>query len=163
MIGPVAAAVALCATLVACSTPTPPSAAPMTTPTPMTTAAPSPTSPGTAIRITFGANVINAHLRDNAPARALTERLPLTLNFSDLNAVEKIARLDAALPMTGMPDSDDPEPGDIGWYAPSGDLVLYYGDVGRWPGIARIGHITGDLNAIAMQQNDFTATIELAT
>lgn len=161
MIGPIAAAVALCATLVACSAPTPPSA--ITTPAPMTTAAPSPTSPGTDIRIILGASVINAQLRDNAPARALTERLPLTLNFSDLNGVEKIARLDAALPMTGMPDSDDPEPGDIGWYAPSGDLVLYYGDVGRWPGIARIGNITGDLNAIAIQQNDFTATIELAT
>ena len=157
MIRPLAAAVALFATLVACSNPTSPSA------TPMTKATPPLTAPYTAIRINLGDNVINAELRDNAPARALMERLPLTLSFSDLNAVEKIARLDAALPMTGMPDSDDPEPGDIGWYAPSGDLVLYYGDVGRWPGIARIGRITGDLNAVAGQHDDFTATIELAT
>lgn len=157
MIRPIAAAVALFATLVACSTPTSPSA------TQTTTAAPPPISPRTGIRIIFGDNVVNAQLRDNAPARALMERLPLTLSFSDLNAVEKIARLDAALPMTGMPDSDDPKPGDIGWYAPSGDLVLYYGDVGRWPGIARIGRITGDLKAVAGQHDDFTATIELAT
>jgi hypothetical protein len=85
------------------------------------------------------------------------------LDFSDLNAVEKTARLDAALPMTGMPDGDDPERRDIGWYAPSGDVVLYYGDVGYWPGIARIGHISGDLDTIADQQSDFTATIEVAT
>jgi hypothetical protein len=37
------------------------------------------------------------------------------LDFSDRNAVEKIARLDAALPMTGMSDGDDPTPRDIGW------------------------------------------------
>lgn len=111
----------------------------------------------------IGATVITAQLWENAPARALVDRLPLTLNFSDLNTVEKIARLDAALPMTGMPDGDDPAPRDIGWYAPSGDVVLYYGDVGYWPGIARIGHISGEIDTIADQQGDFTATIELAT
>ena len=123
----------------------------------------SPTSPGTPIHIVIGATAITAELWDNAPARALVEKLPLTLDFSDLNAVEKIARLDAALPMTGMPDGDDPARRDIGWYAPSGDVVLYYGDVDYWPGIARIGHISGDLDTIADQRSDFTATIELAT
>jgi hypothetical protein len=118
----------------------------------------SPTSPGIPIHIVIGASAITAQLWGNAPARALVERLPLALDFSDLNAVEKIARLDAALPMTGMPDGDDPTPRDIGWYAPSNDVVLY-GDVGYWPGIARIGHI----DTIADQQGDFTATIELAT
>jgi hypothetical protein len=79
----------------------------------------SPTSPGTPIHIVIGATVITAELWDNAPARALVEKLPLTLDFSDLNAVEKIARLDAALPMTAMPDGDDPARRDIGWYAPA--------------------------------------------
>jgi hypothetical protein len=121
------------------------------------------TSPGTPIHIVIGAMVIAAELWDNAPARALVKKLPLTLEFGDLNAVEKIARLDTALPMTGMPDGDDPAPRDIGWYAPSGDVVPYYGDVGHWPGIARIGHISGDIDTIADHQGDFTATIELAT
>ena len=123
----------------------------------------SPTSSSTPIRIVIGDTVITAELWDNAPARALIDRLPLTLDFSDLNAVEKIARMDPALPMTGMPDGDDPAPRDIGWYAPSSDVVLYYGDVGYWPGIARIGHIGDDIDTIADQQGDFTATIELAT
>jgi hypothetical protein len=122
-----------------------------------------PTSAGTPIHIVIGNTVITAELWDNAPARALFDRLPLTLDFSDLNAVEKIARLDPGLPMTGMPDGDDPAPRDIGWYAPSTDVVLYYGDVGYWPGIARIGHISGDIGTITDQQGNFTATIELAT
>jgi hypothetical protein len=122
-----------------------------------------PTSAGTQIHIVIGNTVITAELWDNAPARALLDRLPLTLDFSDLNAVEKIARLDPELPMTGMPGGDDPAPRDIGWYAPSSDVVLYYGDVGYWPGIARIGHISGDIGTITDQQGNFTATIELAT
>jgi hypothetical protein len=122
-----------------------------------------PISAGTPIHIVIGQTVIAAELWDNAPARALIDRLPLTLDFSDLNAVEKIARLDPELPMTGMPNGDDPAPRDIGWYAPSSDVVLYYGDVGYWPGIARLGHISGDIGTIADQQGNFTATIELAT
>ena len=65
--------------------------------------------------------------------------------------------------MTGMPDGDDPEPGDIGWHAPSSDVVLYYGDVGYWPGIARIGHIIDGIDTIAAQGGDFTAAIERAS
>jgi len=51
---------------------------------------------------------------------------------------------------------------DIGYYAPGGNLVLYYGEVGYWNGIARIGRLEGDLSAIADQDADFTATIERA-
>lgn len=76
--------------------------------------------------------------RDVAPwiGAALVGRLLVTLNFSDLNNAEKTARLDPPLPMTAMPDGDDPIPQDIGWYAPSNDVVLYYGDVGYWPASA---------------------------
>jgi hypothetical protein len=156
---------------VACSTPTTPTTTSETAPaqsmssppsrqdTPMPLPAPS----STPVRIVIGDTVVTAELWDNAPAQALADRLPLTLTFSDLNAVEKTARLDPALPMTGMPEGDDPQPRDIGWYAPSSDVVLYYGDVGYWPGIARIGHIIDGIDTIAAQGGDFTATIERAT
>ena len=39
----------------------------------------------------------------------------------------------------GVPDGADPDIADIGYYAPTQDLVLYYGDVGYWDGIVRIG------------------------
>ena len=60
----------------------------------------------------------------------LIDQLPLTLRFRDFNHVEKIAKLPRPLTMEGVPAGDDPEINDIGYYAPSGDLVLYYGDVG---------------------------------
>jgi hypothetical protein len=128
-----------------------------------TTMAQPPTEPNTPIRIRLGDTVVAGELWDNAPAQALIDRLPVTLEFTDLNNVEKTARLDAPLSMTGMPKGDDPMPQDIGWYAPSNDVVLYYGGVGYWPGIARIGRILDGIDTIAAQRGDFSATIELAT
>lgn len=121
-----------------------------------------PASEGTAIRVVVGDEVLDARLWDNAPARDLVARLPLTLSFRDLDDVEKFARLEVPLSMEGMPAGDDPDPGDIGWYAPSSDLVLYYGDVGYWNGIARIGAFDGSTDAIAEQPDGATIRIELA-
>lgn len=86
----------------------------------------------------------------------------MTLTFEDLNGVEKIAPLDDPLTMDQMPEGDDPEIGDLGYYAPWSNIVLYYGDVSYWNGIARIGRIHGDLSPISEQTGSFTATLERA-
>ncbi|WP_129287462.1 cyclophilin-like fold protein [Streptomyces sp. GZWMJZ-114] len=117
---------------------------------------------GTPIRIRIGDQTLNATVWDNPTGRALLDQLPLTLSFEDLNGEEKVGHLDRELTMDGMPDGDDPQVGDLGYYAPWGNVVLYYGDVGRWDGIARIGRIHGDLSAISDQTDDFTATLEAA-
>lgn len=115
-----------------------------TTPTPE----PTPHGTGTAIQLTIGDTTVDGELWDNPVGRELATHLPLTLPFSDYNAVEKTVRLQPALTMDGMPAGDDPNPGEIGWYAPLSDLVLYYGDVGYWNGIARLG--TFDASAITL-------------
>ena len=92
------------------------------------------------IKITIADNVITARLADNATARDLAAQLPLTLTFKDFNHVEKVATLPRSLSMDGVPAGADPDIGDIGYYAPSANLVFYYGDdVGYWNGIVRIG------------------------
>jgi hypothetical protein len=116
----------------------------------------------TLIRITIGDTVLTARLFDNSTANDLAAQLPLTITFRDLNDVEKTAPLPRKLSVDGMPAGDDPNVGDIGYWAPDGDLVFYYGDVGHWTGIMRIGVFDGDTGAIAQQSGDFTATIELA-
>lgn len=116
----------------------------------------------TPIRITVGDTVLDGRLWTIPPAQDLIAQLPLTMEFRDLNNVEKIARLPEELTMDGVPPGDDPEPQDIGYYAPSGDLVFYYGDVGYWNGIVRLGVFDSDVDAIRDQSGPFTATIELA-
>ena len=115
----------------------------------------------TTIRITIDGQTVTAHLADNPTARDLEDQLPVTLTFRDLNQVEKIAKLPRPLTMEGVPEGDDPEIADIGYYAPSQDLVLYYGDVGYWNGIARIGRFSNDaLELISRHADDFQVTIE---
>jgi len=124
--------------------------------------APEPTTPAerTDIIITIGDTALPVQLWNNSAARDLAARLPLTLTFSDYNAVEKTARVDQALTTDGMPAGDDPSPGEIGWYAPSSDLVLYYGDVGYWNGIYRLGTFDrSGINLLADGPRDTTVTI----
>jgi hypothetical protein len=120
-------------------------------------------SEGTRVTITIDGNVLHARLRDNPTARDLETLLPLTVEFRDLNDLEKTGPLPRPLTMDGVPSGDDPEPQDIGYYAPSRSLVFYYGDVGFWEGIVRIGAFDSDMGVIRDQQASFTATVALET
>src|SRR5215212_7159667 len=134
------------------------------------TSAPSPspatdgqeTSPaeGTPIRITFGDTELTARLDDNATARDLAAQLPLTLTFRDHNNVEKTAPLPRELSLDGAPEGHDPAAGDIGYWSPDGDLVLYYdNDAPYFDGIVRIGDFDGEMDAIERQGRDFSVTL----
>ena len=118
---------------------------------------------GTPIRITIGDDILDGRLWNNPTAHDLIALLPLTLEFRDLNHVEKIARLPRRLSMDGVPEGDDPQPQDIGYYAPSGDLVFYYDDVGYWDGIVRLGVLDSDMDIIRNQTGTFTATVGLVS
>lgn len=151
--------------LAACS-PTPDSDA-QTPSAPPTSAAPSSSAgddehDGTPIRIVIGDESLEATVWDTPTGQDLLSRLPLTLDFEDLSNREKVGHIDPDLNMNGMPEGDDPITGDLGYYAPWGNVVLYYDDVARYEGIARIGTIHGDLSIISGQTEDFTATLEAA-
>lgn len=81
----------------------------------------------------------SAELFPHPVAAEFVSRLPVTLTFSDFNGVEKVATLDSPLSVAGVPDADSPQPGEIGYYAPTRGIVLYYGHVGQWPGLVRLG------------------------
>jgi hypothetical protein len=124
---------------------------------------PSADSPdGVPVRIVVGPTTFNGRLNDTSTARALAAQLPLTLPFRDLMGQEKVAELPEALPLTGVPEGDDPVPGDIGYWVPDRRVVLYYGDVGNYSGIVRIGSIDGDLKILRDQSDGFTVTLARA-
>lgn len=89
----------------------------------------------------------------NAPGTRPHERPRLDLVFSDFNRVEKVAPLGRALTLRGVPDADAPAPGEIGYYAPTRGLVLYYGHVGRSPGLVRMGRFMYDLQSLREMPN----------
>ena len=116
----------------------------------------------TSVRISVQGQTLTAQLADNPTAHDLVDQLPLTLTFRDFNGVEKIADLPRPLTTAGVPAGADPDVNDIGYYAPSGNLVFYYGDVGYWNGIVRVGQFDTEIGIIERQPDGFDVTIEQA-
>ena len=118
----------------------------------------------TPIRVTINGQVLHARLWDNAPARDLLDRLPLTVRLQDVDNQEKVGYLPKPpLSADGMPEGDDPQPGDIGWFRPWNTLAFYYGDVSYSGGIARIGRFDDPIDLVKAQTGFFHATIERAS
>ena len=93
------------------------------------------------IQITIGEQRFDATLSDSAAARDLLAQLPVTVDMADHGGVEKTGRLPSPLSLDGQPEGADPDVGDLGYYAPGNDLVLYYGDQSYFPGIVILGRL----------------------
>lgn len=112
------------------------------------------------IDIQVGDRSVVGTLNDSAASRDLLAQLPLTLDMSDHGSVEKTGPLPSALSTDGAPDSADPYPGDIGYYAPGNDFVLYYGDQGEFPGIVILGRMDeSGSQTVGSVDGDLTVTI----
>ena len=95
------------------------------------------------IEITIGDQQFSAELRDSAATRDLVAQLPVTLEMTDHGGVEKTGRLPSPLSLEGQPSGADPDVGDVGYYAPGRDLVLYHGDQSYYEGIVVLGRLQG--------------------
>jgi hypothetical protein len=120
----------------ACSAEAPPSSSPSTTFAPTTGSA-----TAVNIRLTVEGRVVNASLNDSAAARDFATLLPLTLKLSDFHESERIADLPRRLSTTGAPESADPQAGDLAFYAPWGNLAIYYRDAPPASGVVILGHL----------------------
>jgi hypothetical protein len=96
------------------------------------------------IQITIGEQRFGATLSDSAAGRDLLAQLPVSINMVDHGGVEKTGPLPSPLSLKGQPEGADPDVGDLGYYAPGNDLVLYYGDLSYFPGIVILGRLDGD-------------------
>ena len=113
------------------------------------------------IEITVGDQRFRATLDDSAASRDLAGQLPVTVEMSDHGGVEKTGPLPSPLSLEGQPPGADPDIGDVGWYAPGNDLVLYHGDQSYYPGIVVFGRLEGDAaERIAAIDGSITATVE---
>ena len=101
------------------------------------------------IRVRAGATTLTARLEDSAAARDFAALLPLQLTLKDYASTEKIANLPRKLSTEGAPDGVDPDVGDIAYYAPWGNLAVYYRDFGYSRGLVRLGRIESGAQALA--------------
>ena len=84
---------------------------------------------------------IIADLKDNPSSRDLVAQLPLTLNFEDYHATEKIAYPPRKLVTQDAPEGFDPSVGTIAYYAPWGNLALFYEDFGYSKSLVNYGSV----------------------
>ncbi|WP_231496180.1 cyclophilin-like fold protein [Nocardioides sp. URHA0032] len=113
------------------------------------------------IGIRIGDQQFTATLDHSAASKDLLAQLPVTIEMIDHGGVEKTGPLPGPLSLEGQPEGADPEIGDLGYYAPGNDLVLYYGDQSYFPGIVVLGRLD-DIAAerIAALDGAVTATLE---
>lgn len=115
---------------------------------------------GMKIRIKIGEKVVTATLNDSQTARDFVSLLPLPLTLEDYAKTEKISYLPRKLSTTDAPVGSDPEIGDIAYYAPWGNLAIFYKDFGYSSGLVMLGKIDSSMEAFTAP-GSIKATIEL--
>jgi len=116
---------------------------------------------GMRIEITIKDQRFQATLDDSAATHDLLAQLPQTVQMRDHEGVEKTGPLRSALSLEGQPSGADPSVGDVGYYAPGNDFVLYYGDQSYYEGIVILGHLDGDAaERIAQMDGDATVSVD---
>ena len=112
------------------------------------------------IEISISGQLFTATLGGGAASHDLVSQLPLTVEMVDHGGVEKTGPLPSPLSLDGQPAGADPGVGDLGYYAPGGDVVLYYGDQSYFTGIVVLGRMEGDAaERIAAMEGPVTATL----
>jgi hypothetical protein len=114
------------------------------------------------ISVTIDGQQFQATLADSAAARDLAAQLPVTIDMRDHGGVEKTGPLPLSLSLDGQPDGADPDVGDVGYYAPSNDFVLYYGDQSYYEGIVVLGRLSdGAAPQLSELRGSVTAVIKI--
>lgn len=113
------------------------------------------------VRFTFDDQTMIAVLYDNPTARDFYSMLPLDLGIDDYAHNEKIAYLPRSLTEDGSGPFGNERPGDLCYFAPWGNLALFYADY-RWSSrLIRLGRFE-DGHAPLFTRGAFPLRVEAA-
>jgi hypothetical protein len=104
------------------------------------------------IRIDVDGTSVTATLDETAAARDFVSLLPLTLTLEDYNRTEKISDLPKKLSTQGAPAGVEPSMGDIAYYAPWGNLAIFYKDFAYSRGLVNLGRIDSGIEMFEQPQ-----------
>lgn len=113
------------------------------------------------IKLIFDDATLTATLYDNATAKDFASLLPLTLKLEDYASKEKVSNLPRKLSLTNSPAGSDPSIGDITYYAPWGNLAIFYKDFGYANGLVILGNIDANVNYLKNWSKSKTVRIEM--
>ncbi|MFJ9683619.1 cyclophilin-like fold protein [Streptomyces sp. NPDC101194] len=114
------------------------------------------------IRLTTGTGSYDATLNDSAAARDFADLLPLPLTLRDYVGTEKVSDLPEKLSTQGSPSGTAARAGDITFYAPWGNLAIFYKDFQHAEGLVKLGEITSGIEDFARPAGEVSVTIAAA-
>jgi hypothetical protein len=112
------------------------------------------------LQIHFNGQSMTATLNDNPSARDFVSMLPLDSIIEDYSTNEKIVYLPRKLTEEGSGPFGNEAPGDLCYYAPWGNLALFYADYRYSSGLIRLGRLD-DISPL-MARGKFKVNIERA-
>lgn len=112
------------------------------------------------IRFVFDDRTVTATLNDSPSTQDFIAQLPLTLELEDYANTEKIAYLPSKLTKEGAPAGVSSKSGDISYYAPWGNLVVFYKNFGFASGLIKLGQVDGDVSRF-VSGDSMKVTIEV--
>ena len=113
------------------------------------------------INIRVGDRVIPATLNGSKAAQDFASLLPLSMTLEDYASTEKISDLPKRLSTEGAPRGFDPSAGDITYYAPWGNLAIFYKDFSYSNGLVSLGTLDSGVEIFASGRS-VPVTFELA-
>ena len=106
-------------------------------------------------------DVYSVTLNNTRAAKYFAAMMPITLTLEDYAGSEKISNLPSRLDRSDSPAGTDAKKGDIAYYAPWGNIALFYGDAGYAHGLVALGKIDEGSEILSIYGNRFVATFEI--
>lgn len=117
---------------------------------------------GQRVKMIFGQEEIFIRMHDNPTSRDFLKLLPLSLTLEDYHQIEKISYLSRKLTTQDAPGGSDPSVGDLTYYAPWGNLAIFYRDFGYVNSLIILGQIESGIEKLTKKRGDFDVRLELA-
>ena len=113
----------------------------------------------TKIHISFNNDEVIVVLFDNPVSNDFASLLPITVTFEDYAGIEKITYLSRKLTIQGGVSGRDVQ-GDFTYYAPWGNLAVFYKGFGNAGGLYILGRIESGKEKLVGMSKNFSARIE---
>ena len=105
---------------------------------------------------------IDADLHDSGAGADFAALLPLTVQLTDFNGTEQIADLPRRLNITGEPLSAAATADTIAYYAPWGNLAIFYRDFPSSRGLVLLGTLRAAITDLVDVTDGGTVTVTAA-
>lgn len=112
------------------------------------------------LKIKIGNQIAKAILYDNPTSLDFSKLLPLNVELKEYSNTEKIFTPSKKLSLENAPKGFKPSIGDLTYYAPWGNIALFYKDFNYATGLVPIGKITQGIELFFVNDS-LKATFEL--